>query len=64
MASAIAESASAISLRQAFSVARAYHLSAYDAVYLETARHERLPLATLDRALAQAALKAGVPLFS
>jgi predicted nucleic acid-binding protein len=64
MASVIEESGNTVSLRQAFSAARAYHLSAYDAVYLETARYERLPLATLDRALAHAAVKAGIPLFS
>jgi predicted nucleic acid-binding protein len=63
-ASAIEESAQVVSLRQAFSMARTYRLSAYDAVYLETARREHLPLATLDRALAQAAVKAGLPLFS
>jgi len=63
MASVIVESATAISLRQALSVARTFRLSAYDALYLETARRERLPLATLDRALGEAAMKAGVPLF-
>jgi predicted nucleic acid-binding protein len=61
MASVIDESATAISLRQAHSVARSFRLSAYDAAYLETARREHLPLATLDRALGDAATKAGVP---
>jgi predicted nucleic acid-binding protein len=64
MASVIEQSATVVSLRQAFSTACAFRLSAYDAVYLETAQRENLPLATLDRALAQAATRAGVPLFS
>ena len=63
MASVIEESASTVSLRQAVTVARSYRLTAYDAAYLETARIEHLPLATLDRALAQAAARAGVELF-
>lgn len=63
MASVINESAAAISLRQAHSVARQFRLTAYDAAYLETARSEHLGLATLDRALSEAAAKAGVPLF-
>jgi predicted nucleic acid-binding protein len=38
-------------------------LSVYDAAYLEVACRERLPLATLDRALERAAAAEGVPLF-
>ena len=41
-------------------LARAYGLTAYDAVYLELALRERRPLATLDRELARAAEEAGV----
>ncbi|MCH7748859.1 MAG: type II toxin-antitoxin system VapC family toxin [Acidobacteria bacterium] len=41
-------------------VADAYDLSAYDAAYLELAQRRGLRLATLDRALARAARKAGV----
>ena len=63
MVSGIEESTSAVSLRQAHTAARTFRLSAYDAVYLETARKEHLPIATLDRALSEAAMKAGVPLF-
>ena len=37
-----------------------HRLSAYDAMYLELALRMRLPLATLDRALAAAARAAGV----
>lgn len=51
------------SLRQALGIARTLQLSAYDGVYLETARREGLPLATLDKSLSVAALKAGVELF-
>ena len=52
-----------ISLRQTYNTARALRLSAYDAIYLEVAREERLPLATLDHKLRVAAGKAGVELF-
>jgi predicted nucleic acid-binding protein len=62
LASVIEGVAESSSLRQALSVARTFRLTAYDAVYLETARREQIPLATLDQALAQAAAKAGVPL--
>ncbi len=49
--------------RQALTTARAFRLSGYDAVYLELARRERLPIATLDDALRAAATKAGVTLL-
>jgi predicted nucleic acid-binding protein len=51
MVSVIESSTLEASLRQSLSVARTLSLSAYDAVYLETARREHLPIATLDRAL-------------
>lgn len=38
-------------------------LSAYDACYLEAALTQRVPLATKDRALAEAARRIGVPLY-
>jgi predicted nucleic acid-binding protein len=63
LASSIEYSTTAISFRQAFASASGFRLTAYDAVYLETARTEHLPIATLDRALADAARKAGVRLF-
>lgn len=44
----------------ALDVADAYRISAYDAMYLELALRLRLPLATLDRALATAAVASGV----
>ena len=42
---------------------RAHRLSVYDAAYLELARREGLPLATLDRDLARAAGAEGVPVI-
>jgi predicted nucleic acid-binding protein len=41
-------------------LARQYHLTAYDAAYMELAQRRGLPLATLDTALLQAARVAGV----
>jgi predicted nucleic acid-binding protein len=52
-----------ISIRQALTTARAFQLSAYDAVYLDLARREKLPLATLDDKLRAAAARAGVELL-
>ncbi|MHB8500030.1 MAG: type II toxin-antitoxin system VapC family toxin [Candidatus Acidiferrales bacterium] len=49
--------------RDALASARAFQLTAYDAVYLELARREGLPLATLDKGLRAAAAKAGVALL-
>jgi predicted nucleic acid-binding protein len=47
---------------QVLSLARTYRLSVYDAVYLELAQRKALPLATLDRALIDAARSEQVPL--
>src|SRR3954470_8004320 len=44
-------------------LARGHQLSFYDATYLELARRERIPLATMDRAMARAAVAEGVPLI-
>ena len=44
-------------------LARKQKLTVYDAAYLELAQRERLPLATLDRALEKAAIAEGVALF-
>ena len=52
-----------VSARQSLATARAFQLSAYDAVYLDLARRERLPLATLDDRLRNAAALAGVELL-
>jgi len=50
-------------LGETLNLARRYKLSSYDAVYLELALRDGLPLATLDADLAKAARKAGVPHF-
>ena len=52
-----------VSTRQSLATARAFKLSAYDAVYVDLARHEKLPLATLDERLRAAATQAGVELL-
>ena len=44
-------------------LARQRNLTVYDAAYLELAIREALPLATLDRALENAAIAEGVALF-
>ena len=49
-----------VPVRGACATARTYALSAYDAVYLDTARRGGLPLATLDQPLRAAAARAGV----
>ena len=45
-------------------LARRHRLTAYDAAYLDLALRTAVPLATLDRALAQAATAEGVPLLT
>jgi predicted nucleic acid-binding protein len=49
------------SSREVLTVARTFQLTVYDACYLELARREGLPLATLDKSLRAAAAKAGLP---
>lgn len=49
--------------RQALITARAFQLSAYDAVNLDIARRGRIPLATLDDRLRAAAARARVELL-
>lgn len=44
--------------------ARKYRLSFYDAAYLAVAQRNRIPLATLEKALQAAALAAGIPLLA
>ena len=51
------------SMRQAVNTAQRFLLSAYDSVYLDTARADAVPLATLDRSLRAAAARAGVELL-
>jgi len=52
-----------LSIHHELTTAQTFALTAYVATYLETARRENLPLATLDRALSRAANEAGVPLL-
>jgi len=59
----IDSAAESVSLRRVLSSARQYRLTAYDACYLDLAHEQRLPLATLDRRLREAALLAGVGLL-
>lgn len=53
-----------LSIQRVVATAANFGLTAYDATYLETARDQQLPLATLDRKLATAAGRAGVSLVS
>ena len=50
-------------MRQVANLARTFQLTVYDAAYLELAKRESLPLATLDKKLRTAAAKAGVILL-
>ena len=52
-----------IPARESLMNARSFQLTAYDAAYLELARREALPLATLDKKLRAAGAKAGVALL-
>lgn len=47
---------------EVLALSRTYQLTVYDAAYLELARREGLPIATLDKSLRAAAGKAGVEL--
>jgi predicted nucleic acid-binding protein len=62
-AHAIETSSRLATARQALTIARSFQLSAYDALYLYSARVEELSLATLDLALRAAAPRSGVELF-
>ncbi|HEX3819656.1 MAG TPA: type II toxin-antitoxin system VapC family toxin [Candidatus Sulfotelmatobacter sp.] len=53
----------AASVRQAIDSARSARLTAYDAAYLALAREEKLPIATLDRGLVEAAGRFSVALL-
>jgi predicted nucleic acid-binding protein len=51
-------------IERVVTTAQQYDLTAYDATYLEIAREQQLPVATLDRKLAAAAEQAGVSLVA
>jgi predicted nucleic acid-binding protein len=63
LAQAIEDSAQSLPLARVIATARQFQLTAYDAEYLDTARVQHLPLATLDRKLEESAAKAGVQLL-
>jgi predicted nucleic acid-binding protein len=63
VAQAVDTETSVVSVRRSLATARAFQLSAYDAVYLDLARSQRLTLATLDDRLRAAATQAGVSLL-
>jgi len=50
------------SMRRLLATSRQFGLTPYDAAYLELARDEQVPIATLDRQLEQAARQAGISL--
>jgi predicted nucleic acid-binding protein len=60
IARSIEDSLQALPMRGVMATARQFQLTAYDAEYLDTARIQQLPLATLDRQLEKAALQCGV----
>jgi predicted nucleic acid-binding protein len=64
VAQAIENSQEFVSMRRALHAGLKFGLTAYDAVYLETAIGQDLPIATLDRQLKAAASKAGVEVLS
>jgi predicted nucleic acid-binding protein len=64
VAQAIDTETNFISAGEALGNARSYQLTAYDAMYLDLARRERLPLATLDKSLRAAAARAGISAMS
>jgi predicted nucleic acid-binding protein len=51
------------SLEDTLMLARSFQVTSYDASYVELATREGLPLATLDKGLRAAAVKAGVALL-
>ena len=50
-------------LHEVLPLARAQGLTAYDACYLELAMRRRLPVATMDKAMREAALRTGVAML-
>lgn len=50
-------------LPQLISIARQYPLSVYDALYLDVALQQQLPLATIDKQLRRASRKMGIELY-
>jgi predicted nucleic acid-binding protein len=63
IAGAIDTETTPVNIRKTLDTARNFQLSAYDATYLDLSLREGLPLATLDKALRDAATRAGVKLL-
>jgi predicted nucleic acid-binding protein len=63
LAQSIDDSQQLLPMGRLIATAREFRLKANDAEYLDTARVAQLPLATLDRHLEEAAVRAGVPLL-
>jgi predicted nucleic acid-binding protein len=64
VAQAIENSPDLVSMRGVLSTARRFQLTAYDAVYLELALRQGMPLATLDKQFRAAASNAGVEIVA
>jgi predicted nucleic acid-binding protein len=64
IANGIETCAQPTAIRGILALARKFRLTTYDAVYLDTALHQGLPIATLDRQLGIAASEAGVEIVS
>ena len=63
LAQAIEIGQDVVPVRRVLATAREFGLTAYDAAYLDAARVQQLPLATLDRQLKDAAGRAGVSML-
>jgi predicted nucleic acid-binding protein len=63
LAETIGISSATVPFRQILATARSLRLTAYHSAYLETARAEGLPLATLDKSLRHAASQIGAGLI-
>jgi predicted nucleic acid-binding protein len=62
LAQSVEDSSLPVTVRRIIATAQQFRLTAYDAEYLDTARLQQLPLATLDRQLEAAAVQAGIAL--
>ena len=62
LAQSVEDSSLPVTVRRVIATAQQFRLTAYDAEYLDTARLQQLPLATLDRQLEAAAVQAGIAL--
>jgi predicted nucleic acid-binding protein len=63
LAQAIEDSQPSLPVQRVMNTAREFHLTAYEAEYLDSARIQQLPLATLGRRLEEAAMWAGISML-